>query len=265
MLRPSARLKLRDVLYAAFSRTGFNELLEALDLQSNRAEAWFGNAVSKGTYMLNVLRELGNENSQFEGIQGRPTVLQQFLELVLDRTRDRNPQTYEELHRLLAAEGIEIGRHGLQAIAGDVARPVEEENALFDRLREAGLEEVIRYLEQSRDNYLRENWEASNAMTRTAFDTVVTRIAEAIAQRRNEQIPVTNPRGRRAQPSDIRNYLRRVGFLNGNEFNLADAFYQVCSSAGPHPGLSHESDCRLRRFMLVGLCLEYLEKFSNWP
>lgn len=73
------------------------------------------------------------------------------------------------------------------------------------------------------------------------------------------------PYATKSQPVDYRNYIKKVKFLEGKEFALLEAFYQFGSTKGAHPGLSDTSDCRLRRFMLVGLCLQYLEKYINFP
>jgi hypothetical protein len=212
-----------------------------------------------------IFEILKNENEYPEyPFEGEPLLfrlLKDFLEIAKERLRSTE---YDKMIRTLLSEGIHIEGTGIESLAGDLSRPAEEENFLFQRLKDFGFNDVIRFLQQSHRNYIQGNYEASNAMTRTALEEIVKLIALDISQVQGESISPSNPRATRPQPIDFRRYLKETGFLDGNEFNLLEAFYQFSSSAGSHGGLSDESDCRLRRFMMIGICLQYLEKFSNF-
>lgn len=119
--------------------------------------------------------------------------------------------------------------------------------------------DVVRYLKQSFDNYTDQNYESANAIIRTSLEAVVQKTAEIIARARRETIPSRNPYH---QPSEYRKYLKDTGFLDNQEFELLAKTYSYCSSDGSHPGLSDETDARLRRFFIIGICLFYLEKLD---
>lgn len=104
MVRPSARLQLRDLLYQAFSRNQFDDLLEAMDLDSGLAEQQLGRNQSKGPYMLNVLKELDSPTGLLPGIQGRPNIIQDFFAVALERIKDSRPDLYDSLRGLLESD-----------------------------------------------------------------------------------------------------------------------------------------------------------------
>lgn len=159
--------------------------------------------------------------------------------------------------RALAMEGIEF-EHSL---AGELAEPVEERSRLEISLAEQGLSQVGAFLDQSLENYSQSNYEAANAMTRTALEYLVKQIAERISTMRgNEAIPQA---GRHIGPVDYRNYLRTTSFLDEAEKRYLDAFYGYASTNGSHPGISNEAEARLRRFVAVGIALLFLSKLEN--
>jgi hypothetical protein len=163
----------------------------------------------------------------------------------------------DQAHNILANLGIELG----QSVAGEIAEPAIETSRLESQLRLHGKEEVMHFLEQSLDNYVRGDYEASNAMSRTALESFVRLISEDIARMRGgENIPT---RRAHVSPSDFRLYLRNRGFLDNDEKEFLDKFYGYASTDGSHPGISTEAESRLRKMVVVGICLLYLEKLSN--
>jgi len=175
------------------------------------------------------------------------------LLVALHERRILSNNTYRALSNL----GYEFG----QSIAGDLADPIEETSRLESELRSQGMEDVRSFLEQSLDNYADGNYEAANAMTRTALEQLVQIVANKINGRRgNEAIP---QRGRYLSPSDYRDYLHNTGFLDDSEKQFLDKFYGYASTDGPHPGISSEAEARLRKFVLVGISLLFLEKLNN--
>jgi len=165
-----------------------------------------------------------------------------------------------ELKQALELEGWNVTDYGVESLAGELAEPSVEHNRLQDLLESKCMADVISYLEQSFDNYTDQNYESANAMIRTSLEAVVQKTSELIARARQETIPRSNPHHH--QPSDYRKYLRDTEFLDNQEFELLSKTYSYCSSDGSHPGLSDETDARLRRFFIIGICLFYLEKLD---
>lgn len=163
----------------------------------------------------------------------------------------------KEAKQALASIGFELD----VPLAGDLADPAEEHSRLELGLQGLGLNEVQNFLDQSFDNYIQGNYEASNAMSRTALEHLVEQIALKISSlRNNEDIP---QRGRYISPADYRTYLFSTGFLDDSEKQFLDKFYGYASTDGSHPGISTESESRLRRFVAVGIALLYIEKLNN--
>lgn len=163
----------------------------------------------------------------------------------------------KEAKQALASIGFELD----VPLAGDLADPAEEHSRLEAGLKGLGLNEVQSFLDQSFDNYIQENYEASNAMSRTALEHLIEQIALKISLlRNNEDIP---QRGRYISPTDYRTYLFSTGFLDDSEKQFLDKFYGYASTDGSHPGISTESESRLRRFVAVGIALLYIEKLNN--
>lgn len=166
-----------------------------------------------------------------------------------------------ELVGALQLEGWDISELSAIPLAGKLATPAHEESALKAKLEDKGLKEVIHLLEQSYDNYTQDHFEAANAMTRSALESLVRSIAERLSKVRSEPIPQSSAR-LGYQPRDYRDYLRQAGFLEEDEYELLRVFYGYASGEGSHPGLSNRTEARLRRFILVALSFFYLEKMD---
>ena len=163
----------------------------------------------------------------------------------------------EKSYRALSNLGHEFG----QSVAGDLADPIEETSRLESELARKGMKDVTSFLWQSLDNYAEGRYEAANAMTRTALERLVQIAAETIlGMGGGGAVP---SRGRYLSPSDYRTYIHKAGFLDDAEKHFLDKFYAYASTDGPHPGLSSEAEARLRKFVVVGICLLYLEKLDN--
>lgn len=259
ILSPKTLIFIRDLMYNTFTRIKFEEFLFQLGIDTDEVRSIY-DGLNKGKLIFEVLREYNKFPP--EGEPFMYTILREFLKIYKEHS-DSNE--YEKVIRTLLNDGIHIEGASVESFAGEIAKPVEEESYLFSKLKELDFETVIRFLEQSHHNYIQGNYEASNSMTRTSLEELIKLIATNISKVRKETIPISSRKGTRPQPIDYRNYHKKVNFLNGKEFSLLEAFYQYSSSKGPHPGLSDESDCRLRRFMMVGLCLQYLEKYKKFP
>jgi len=160
----------------------------------------------------------------------------------------------------LAMDGIELEH----SIAGKYAEPVQERSLLETKLQAHTLQDVQKFLDQSLDNYSKDNFEAANAMSRTALEELIKQIALKISiLRRNEIIPYDTNRFQKPQPADYRKYLKQTNFIDDSEFEFLNKFYGYSSGNGSHPGISSEGEARLRRFVVVGICLFYFEKLEN--
>lgn len=259
ILSPRTLIFIKDLMCGLFTRNKFEEFLYQLGLDDDYVRSIY-DGWNKEKLMFEVLKHF-NESPD----KGDPfiyKILKEFLTIYKKRS---NKGEYNILIRVLLEDGIHIEGTSVETIAGEIAEPAKEENLLFKELKELNFKSVIRFLGQSYNNYINGNYEASNAMTRTSLEELVKLIASDISHNRKEVIPISSKRAKMPQPVDYRNYLKKVKFLNGKEFALLEAFYQFGSTKGAHPGLSDTSDCRLRRFMLVGLGLQYLEKYKNFP
>lgn len=165
----------------------------------------------------------------------------------------------ETLNALLM-DGIEL-EHSL---AGEYANPAEELSLLEKLLISHSLQSVQGFLDQSLENYSLTNYEAANAMTRTALEDFVKRLAlEISGLRGKEVIPYDEKRHTYPQPNDYRKYLMQIGFLDNSEYEFLSKFYGYSSGNGSHPGTSSESESRLRRFVVISIMLMFLEKKEN--
>lgn len=232
-------IKVIRSIYSSMTRPRYEELLVELEL-----------------YSLDTLR--GHE--EYYGLSKRDLMIITFKEndedLLLKALKERKALN-KEAKQALASIGLELD----VSLAGDLADPSEEHSKLEAGLRRLGLDEVQSFLDQSFDNYIQKNYEASNAMSRTALEHLVKQIAIKInSLRNNEDIP---QRGRYISPADYRAYLSSTGFLDDSEKQFLDKFYGYASTDGSHPGISTESESRLRRFVAVGIALLYIEKLNN--
>jgi len=216
--------------------------------------------VGEGLYSFENLREqygLGDilNKQEFiretlEGIHDENVI--GFLEVLHE-----NGLFSKETKQALAKEHIELG----QTLAGELIDPVVERSLLETALIRHGMDQVQVFLDQSLENYNRENYEAANAMTRTALENMIEEIASIISSLRgNEPIPHNRTY---ISPFEYRNYLDNTGFLDQAEKKLLDSFYGYASTNGSHPGISSGAEARLRRFVAIGLALLFLEKLDN--
>lgn len=228
------------------SETHFREILVTLELYSfKQLDEPEGKDWKRGKRNLvtAVLTEL-NSGPKYK------------LKLLLDELNRRkliSPTT----RRALAMDGIEFDG----SVAGDLADPVDERSLLEKRLSDAGMTQVSSYLDQSLQNYAQANYEAANAMSRTALEDLIARICGKISILKNNEVIPT--RGSKTQPVEYREYLQTKGFLDQSERAFLDKFYGYASGNGSHPGVSSESEARLRRFVVIALALLFLEKLED--
>jgi len=224
---------------ASITRPRYEELLVELQL-----------------YSLDTLRD----DEEYYKLSKRDLIIASFKEKdeeTLLEALDERGALNKDAKQALSSVGFEIDI----PLAGDLAQPVEEHSRLEAGLHGHGLDQVQDFLDQSLDNYIQENYEAANAMARTALENLVEQIALTLSSlRNNEAIP---QRGKYLSPSDYRAYLASTGFIDDAEKQFLDKFYGYASTDGSHPGISTESESRLRRFVVVGIALLYLEKLSN--
>ena len=159
----------------------------------------------------------------------------------------------EDLLLSLAADGLKLINKRLVPTVDEEFS--FEENMLKQNLHLMEFDEAVNYLDQSYENFISKNWEASNSMTRTFLEFVTTAIAKRIAFKNGDNV---NFKGHKM----VRKYLR-THLLDEKEFLLLTDFMHWCSGNGSHPGVSDENECRLRRIFTTGLCQYYLEKYQN--
>ncbi|MBS9387072.1 MAG: hypothetical protein HEQ24_23875 [Dolichospermum sp. BR01] len=159
--------------------------------------------------------------------------------------------------RALYIDGIEFGT----SLAGDIANPVEESSFLKISLNKLGLTQVQNFLDQSFNSFIQGDFEASNAMSRSALEAIIQQIAKKISENRNDTL-TANTSGNIA-PYVYRQYLHTTKFLDVSEKEFLDKFYGYASGSGSHPGNSSEAEARLRRFVVVAIILLFCEKLEN--
>ena len=117
------------------------------------------------------------------------------------------------------------------------------------------------YLDQSFNSFIQGDFEASNAISRTALEEIIQQIAKKISSARNYTIPLN--RFGRVEPKEYREYLYNTQFIDMSEKQFLDNFYYYASTDGSHPGVSSEAEARLRRFVVVAIILLFCEKLEN--
>jgi hypothetical protein len=214
--------------------------------------------VDLGLYSLRQLQD--KEWNEYAGLSRRELAtrtLQESDQLLILGALNTAVSFRQPTRRALALDGIQFG----QSIAGNLAEPAEERSRLESALTRQGLTQVQDFLNQSWDNFVQGNFEAANAMTRTALECFVQETAYRISSSRgNEPIPHNR---RHIGPVDYRNYLQNTGFLDDSESRFLNSFYGYASTDGSHPGVSSESEARLRRFVAIGIALLFLEKMED--
>lgn len=131
----------------------------------------------------------------------------------------------------------------------------QEESLLKQELTKLNFNETIKYLDDSYDNFISGKWESANAMTRNVLEKTTMEIAERIAKKKEEPPSFKGHK-------QVRTYLRE-NILDDHEFNILTHVIHWCSTKGPHPGMSDENECRLRRILVTSLCQYYLEKWQT--
>lgn len=170
---------------------------------------------------------------------------------------DREEKLSAETKRALYMDGIEFGN----SLAGDIANPIEESSVLKISLNKLGLTRVQNFLDQSFNSFIQGDFEASNAISRTALEEIFQQIAKKISSAINYTIPLN--RFGRVEPKEYREYLYNTQFIDMSEKQFLDNFYYYASTDGSHPGVSSEAEARLRRFVVVAIILLFCEKLEN--
>ena len=163
---------------------------------------------------------------------------------------------YPELIRSLAQDGFTLNEEGeLIPIISPTIDPKKEEGLLETILNQYDLNVAKNHLDQAYDNYVQGNWESSNASLRSFLQEVFDQIS---LQLWPEEASKKKAGGER------RKLLQEKSFIEDEiEAGLVKSFFDFASYKGSHPGISDESDCRMRRYMAVALASYYLEKLRS--
>ena len=180
----------------------------------------------------------------------------------ISSTHDAAPDRPErELLRALKIDGYEF-ENGKIVPSENLEPELQEEiNVLYERLQSINAQDVCSNLEQADENFVHGNYEACNAMLRTALESTLKHIATRQAGKL-DNVPKSNPKWSEPTPNDVRQFLRNQGFLTDDEHKFIAAFYGYVSPKGSHPGISSSAESRLRRLMIVALIQYCLEKFT---
>ena len=249
--------KLSELLDITYTRKQFYDKLVELEAYTyNLIDDELGSFTNKKALFVHVLREF-NEAS-FTHSKNQVRILKQIIEDTLKKASNNSSglSKTKEVKASLELDGYELENNIITQIAPSIIEPLKEEGSLFERLIRLHFDVSYASLVQMRDNYTRGNWEAANAMTRTAFEALISDIANSIATRKGQRALTT--------PEKAREYLRQEGFLDREEYELAKAFYSYASTKGSHPGLSEEIDTKNRRLMVIALMAFYIDKFENY-
>jgi len=163
---------------------------------------------------------------------------------------------FPELDAALRADGFQVRDGELISVISVFVESAKEEALVEKLLDKHGFAIAKNHLKQSYDNYVGGHWEAANGALRSFLQGVFDEIALIIAPR---EAAKKAPGGARRQ------LLQEKGFIeSGTEAKLVSSFFQFASYKGSHPGISNESDSRLRRYMAVALASYYLEKLEGF-
>jgi hypothetical protein len=243
---------------AHFSHTEIDSLLFYASIPPG-----FDSGPNKLARGLSVLKELSRSDEE-----GHAEALDELFNAVIKRrqTSFEPPEyswgTQDEsalmLKRALKADGYDLVEGRIvpsDMLESDLA---SEMSILGSRLQDFGMHDVLKVLDQAHQNFIEGRFEACNAMLRTALEGTLKHIAAKIAGG-IQKIPASNS-VYGATPADIRRYLHQQGFFEQDEIGYIKEFYGYASTDGSHPGLSNESESRLRRLMIVALIQYCLEK-----
>jgi len=242
---------------AQFTHTQMGSLFLNVSIPNNFD---FGpNKLARG---LNVIKGLWRSE---EGVHA------EILDALFNEAVNRRPKAFEadewnspdqlaiSLQRALRADGYEMVEGKIVPADALEFELAAEISLLEGRLQEYGMQDVIKTLDQAHQNFVDGHFEACNAMLRTSLESTLKHAAVRTAGGESD-IPMTNP-AYGLTPADVRKYLRQ-GFFTQDETDFVKEFYGYASTEGSHPGLSNESESRLRRLMIVAViqyCLEKLE------
>jgi len=172
------------------------------------------------------------------------------------RQRQRFFEKLPELDAALRADGFQVRDGELIPVISAFVESAKEEALAEKLLDKHGLTIAKNHLKQSYDNYVEGRWEAANGALRSFLQDVFDQIALIVAPQEA---------GQKAPGGDRRQLLQEKGFIESNtEAKLVSSFFQFASYKGSHPGISNESDSRLRRYMAVALASYYLEKLEGF-
>jgi hypothetical protein len=170
--------------------------------------------------------------------------------------RQRFFEKFPDLDTALRADGFHVREGELIPIISSLVEPVKEEALVETLLDKYGFSIAKNHLKQSYENYVGGNWEAANGALRSFLQDVFDQIALIIA-------PLGA--GQKAPGGERRKLLQEKHFIESDtEAKLVLGFFQFASHKGSHPGISNESDSRLRRYMAVALASYYLEKLEGF-
>lgn len=111
-----------------------------------------------------------------------------------------------DLKQALELDGWDVTEYGVESLAGKLAEPSSEHSVLIDKLSDRSMNDIIKYFNQSFDNYTESHFESANAMIRTTLEAIVSQCAKLVSQQRSEIIPMSNPH--HYNPIDYRKYLK---------------------------------------------------------
>lgn len=161
---------------------------------------------------------------------------------------------FPDLDAALRADGYQVREGELVPVLSPLVEAVKEEGIVERLLGKRGFDIAKNHLTQSYENYVEGNWEAANGALRSFLQDVFDQIALIIAPQE----------ARRKEPGgERRKLLQEKGFIESDaEAKLVSTFFQFASHKGSHPGISNESDSRLRRYIAIALASYYLEKLE---
>ena len=169
--------------------------------------------------------------------------------------RQRFFEKFPDLDVALRTDGFQVCDGELVPSISAFVESAKQEALLETLLDKYGFPFAKNHLKQSYENYIEGNWEAANGALRSFLQDVFDQIA---------LIVVPQEAGDKPPGGERRKLLQQKGFIEGDtEAKLVSSFFHFASRDGSHPGISNESDCRLRRYMAVALASYYLEKLKE--
>jgi hypothetical protein len=212
-----------------------------------------------GGTKLQRARQVITKLTEQEHVQEYAKKLDELIQEIIAQKKDffeRYDERSRPLCRALRADGFEVREGRIVSVDNLEQELAQEASILYERLQSLHMADIQSNLEQAHENFIGGNEEACNAMLRTALEGTLQHIAAHLAGG-IEKIPHQR---RHLSPVDIRDYLSVSEFLSQDERKFVDALYGFASPNGSHPGLSNESESRLRRLMIIGWIQYCIEK-----